>query len=270
MAQPYHKNPRKISKKQLAQLKEWLLELGDLSGIVHDLNSDEIIGGNQRTRALGLDLENCETEIVETKPAPDAQGTVAVGFLLYAGNKYNYRQVRWTPEQCEKANIVANKAGGEWDWHLLGENFEWDNLLEWGWSEKELGNLMKEEKTQKEKPVAQIAEDLVKKWGVQPGQVWLLGEAAIFGIQDVALLAAYIEQWFQWNPKQLPKTVLENKPSDREKLLTTLSMFWDFVDQAEKQALVVEVKPHYEENLIDQAASLMNDEEYNVLVQEEI
>ena len=42
----YHKNPRKITPKQLEQLKANIQELGDLSGIVHDLNTDEIITGN--------------------------------------------------------------------------------------------------------------------------------------------------------------------------------------------------------------------------------
>ena len=51
----YHKNPRTISKKQYSQLEEWLRELGDLSGIVHDLNTDEIIGGNQRSRVFDVD-----------------------------------------------------------------------------------------------------------------------------------------------------------------------------------------------------------------------
>ena len=44
----YHKNPRKITDAQKKALERDLKELGDLSGIVHDVNSDEIIGGNQR------------------------------------------------------------------------------------------------------------------------------------------------------------------------------------------------------------------------------
>jgi len=50
----YHKNPRQITDKQLADLDEWLEELGDLFGIVHDLNTDEVISGNQRARMMGL------------------------------------------------------------------------------------------------------------------------------------------------------------------------------------------------------------------------
>lgn len=53
----YGKNPRKITKKQLEQLKANIEELGDLSGIVHDLNSDEIISGNQRSKVFRPSLD---------------------------------------------------------------------------------------------------------------------------------------------------------------------------------------------------------------------
>ena len=59
----YHKNPRTIKDKQFADLRAWLLELGDLSGMVHDLNSDEIIGGNQRGRVF--DVNECEIDLVD-------------------------------------------------------------------------------------------------------------------------------------------------------------------------------------------------------------
>lgn len=40
----YNKNPRKITPKQLEQLKANIQELGDLSGIVHDLNTEGLFG----------------------------------------------------------------------------------------------------------------------------------------------------------------------------------------------------------------------------------
>jgi hypothetical protein len=133
----YHKNPRQIKDKQFANLRAWLLELGDLSGIVHDLNTDEVISGNQRIRAI--DIAKCEIVLTEGPHEPDAQGTVAHGYVLWQGAKYNYRQVRWTAEQCEKANIVANKAGGSWDFDVLANEWEKDDLLEWGFELEELG-----------------------------------------------------------------------------------------------------------------------------------
>ena len=133
----YSKNPRQITDKQQDQLREWLEELGDLSGIVHDLNTDEIVGGNQRSRVINVN--ECEIELLVTNEEPDAQGTVAHGFIVWEGNRYSYRQVKWTPKQCEKANIVANKAGGEWDWDILANEFEMPDLLDWGFKEGELG-----------------------------------------------------------------------------------------------------------------------------------
>ena len=60
----YHKNPRTISEKQMSDLKEWIEELGDISGIVHDKNTDEIVAGNQRTEAI--DIKKCDIEIYKT------------------------------------------------------------------------------------------------------------------------------------------------------------------------------------------------------------
>jgi len=133
----YHKNPRQITGKQYDDLAKWLLEFGDLSGIVHDLNSDEIISGNQRGRVF--DINECEIVKVQEFDEPDAQGTVALGYVLWEGNRYGYRAVRWTERQCEQANVVANRAGGEWDFDILGNQFEIPDLLDWGFTEFELG-----------------------------------------------------------------------------------------------------------------------------------
>lgn len=137
MAKPYHKNPRQITAKQYEALAIDLAELGDLGGIVHDLNSDEIIGGNQRSRVF--DLNACDVVLTEVLDQPDAQGTVAHGYVLWKGNKYAYRQVRWTERQAERANIVANKRGGTWDFDILADRFEVDDLLSWGFEPFELG-----------------------------------------------------------------------------------------------------------------------------------
>ena len=133
----YHKNPRQITEKQFNDLDEWLSELGDLSGIVHDLNSDEVIGGNQRSRVF--DINKCEIVLTEELEEPDDQGTVAHGYVIWKGKKYAYRQVRWDDKQCEKANIVSNKGGGSMDFDILANEFEVDDLLDWGFKSYELG-----------------------------------------------------------------------------------------------------------------------------------
>ncbi len=137
MAKQYHKNPRQITAKQHEALAIDLAELGDLGGIVHDLNSDEIIGGNQRSRVF--DINACDVLLTEQLDEPDAQGTVARGYVIWKGAKYDYRQVRWTERQAERANIVANKRGGTWDFDILADRFEVDDLLSWGFEPFELG-----------------------------------------------------------------------------------------------------------------------------------
>lgn len=132
----YFKNPRKISKQQIEFLKKELLELGDLSGIIHDLNSDEIIGGNQRSKIF--DINKCRITIVAENKKPDMQGTVAHGFVIWKGNKYSYRQVRWNKKQCERANLIANKAGGEFDIELLSKEFDLTTVLESGFTKIDL------------------------------------------------------------------------------------------------------------------------------------
>ena len=133
----YFKNPRKISKKQKALLRRDLEELGDLGGIVHDLNSGQIIGGNQRTKIMQED--GAEIALERQYDPPTRTGTVAIGHIIYKGEGFSYRQVRWTPKQCEKANIVANKAGGEWDMENMLDQFGVEDLQEYGWEIEELG-----------------------------------------------------------------------------------------------------------------------------------
>jgi hypothetical protein len=132
----YHKNPRYIKDKQFQDLRKWLAQFGDLSGITHNLPTDEIITGNQRGKAI--DIDQCEVVIEHRNETPDAQGTVAWGYVIWHGNRYAYRQVEWDEKTCEQANVIANKAGGAWDFDILANQFELDDLLEWGFEEGEL------------------------------------------------------------------------------------------------------------------------------------
>ena len=121
---PYHKNPRQIKRKRLDRLTDTLARLGDLGGIVHNIRTDEVIGGNQRTRVFG---EASQVEIVEQRDTPDAQGTVAHGFVVWRGNKFAYRRVDWDEATAEEANIAANLGAGDWDWDILAN--QWDSAM---------------------------------------------------------------------------------------------------------------------------------------------
>lgn len=128
----YANNPRQITRKQFERLKADLAELGDLSGVVHDLNSNQFIGGNQRSEAFSIN--DCEIELVEQYTQPDKQGTVAHGFIVWQGGRYAYRQVRWTEQQCRAANIKANIDGGSWDADIIA-SWPVDELQTYGWDE---------------------------------------------------------------------------------------------------------------------------------------
>lgn len=128
--QQYSKNPRKITDAQLEQLKANIKELGDLSGIVHDLNTDEIISGNQRSKVININ--ECEIEIVKKYDEPNEQGTIAFGFVIFENQRLNYRQVRWNEKQREKACITANALGGEFDYKILQSEFDTELLKGWG------------------------------------------------------------------------------------------------------------------------------------------
>lgn len=145
----YYKNPRNLTEDQFNALRDNIRLLGDLSGIVQDLNSGEIIGGNQRSKTIKQAVTNAE--IVKRFNKPTRTGTVALGYILVPDEKggepirMNFRQVRFTPEQCERANITANKMGGQWDWDKLANQFEVKDLQEWGFNGWEIGQYLVKE-----------------------------------------------------------------------------------------------------------------------------
>jgi 16S rRNA G966 N2-methylase RsmD len=83
----------------------------------------------------------------------------------------------WDDKTRAEANIRANKAGGSFDFDTLANEFELEDLLEWGFDKKELDlDLWEGEPT--DDPGAQIdkADELRQKWGVELDQLWQLGE----------------------------------------------------------------------------------------------
>lgn len=110
-------NPRTITKDELARLKKAFYEFGDLSGIVFNRRSGQLVGGHQRTKVLP---KNAPIEITEHLPAPDRTGTIAHGYIVLDGVKYSYREVDWDDQREKAANIAANRHGGEFDKEKLG------------------------------------------------------------------------------------------------------------------------------------------------------
>lgn len=102
-------NPRKISAKQLAALKKSMAEFGDLSGVVVNVRTGNVIGGHQR-------LKNLDPEWpIKKQPTNDNTGTMAAGHIDTPWGMWQYREVDWDETKEKAANLAANKHGGEWD-----------------------------------------------------------------------------------------------------------------------------------------------------------
>lgn len=245
MPKPYHKNPRQITEKQFSQLTDTLARLGDLSGVVHDLNSDEIIGGNQRIRVF--DLPTCDIELTQTFDEPDAQGTVGLGYIVWQGKRYAYRQVRWTDRQCEEANIVANRAGGDWDYDILANEFDMEDLLTWGFEERDFrvdaASVLDDDEDDDEGGSAKddsllaltdvtIAEP---RHQVQPGEIYKVGP-------HILVCAEVIDGWDAWIDYLKPGWLLAPYPGP----FVALSL-----KAKEKSILLVQPDPYIAGHILD-------------------
>lgn len=118
----FKNNPRTITGSQIERLEGDLQKYGDLSGVVYCQNNKAYVGGNQRSKIF----DGAEIEIIKKYKAPQPDKTVAVGFIDWNGNKYLYREVRFTEEEFREACIVANNDGGSFDWEKLSK--EWDKV----------------------------------------------------------------------------------------------------------------------------------------------
>lgn len=101
-------------------LKKALTEFGDLSGIVFNRRSKQLVGGHQRVEAFKSSAGKVTIE--RSLSEPTAAGTVAEGFVFIEGERFSYREVDWDNERELAANIAANKGAGEWDYTLLQEH----------------------------------------------------------------------------------------------------------------------------------------------------
>jgi len=132
----FNNNPRVITKRQFDKLQDTMEEYGDLSVIVLNIKENEkgeevaeLIGGNQRTEA-GRFI-NKKPVITERFDPPTKQGTIAVGYYVLGGERFNVRVVKWGEEKALKANIIANAAGGSFDVEALA-NIDTTILLDAG------------------------------------------------------------------------------------------------------------------------------------------
>lgn len=107
----YAKNARSLSKEQAAHLHASIDKFGQCEPIVITTD-DVIIGGHQRLRTM---------------------------------RKMGYKEVDvYVPDsplsekEVEELNIRLNKNTGDWDWDMLGNAWDPEDLVEWGFTMDEL------------------------------------------------------------------------------------------------------------------------------------
>jgi len=106
-------NPRQLSKEQFQQIKDSITRFGIVDPIIVNSNKDRnniIIGGHQRVKValeMGIDTAPCH-------------------------------YIDLSRDKERELNIRLNKNTGEWDWSILSEAFDVDELIEWGFSEDAL------------------------------------------------------------------------------------------------------------------------------------
>jgi len=148
----YYKNPRSLSEKEFKQLKTSLDKFGMIDKPIVNLDaSNTIIGGHQRKHVLEASgVKECECWV------PDRE---------------------LSDKEVEELNIRLNKNTGSWDFDVLANEFELDDLLDWGFDKGELDlDLWADDAPEDVEPQIDKAEELRVKWGVESGQLWQLGE----------------------------------------------------------------------------------------------
>ena len=115
------KNPRKIDKHDYQALVASIKEFGDLSGIVFNQTTGQLVGGHQRTEAFRRMGGQARVIVSYRFPEPNRQGTIALGYVDYDNEQFSYREVQWDETREKSANIAANRIQGQFDLDLLSE-----------------------------------------------------------------------------------------------------------------------------------------------------
>jgi len=132
-------NPRSITDERLDILGKSMREFGDLSGIIKNRKTGNLIGGHQRLKHFNPDWP------ISLQDAHDDTGTVAVGYIDTPFGKWSYREVDWDESREKAANIAANRHGGEFDTSMLSDilsEIDTSLLPLTGFNELELSDIM--------------------------------------------------------------------------------------------------------------------------------
>lgn len=106
-------NPRQLKKEQYQNIKESLQRFGFVDPVIINKNKDRkniIIGGHQRVK-VAKDLEYTEVPCLELDLTLDKE---------------------------KELNIRLNKNVGEWDYDILANLFDFNELMDWGFTDEDL------------------------------------------------------------------------------------------------------------------------------------
>lgn len=121
------RNPRTISKVDFKNLQEAMKAFGDLSGIVFNVRTGQLVGGHQRVQSFHAAGGMQSVVITHRFEQPNSVGTIAIGNVMYGDEPFGYREVDWPEDREIAANITANRISGEFDLDMLAE---WDQWLQ--------------------------------------------------------------------------------------------------------------------------------------------
>ena len=102
-------NPRQLKKEQYQNIKESLQRFGFVDPVIINKNKDRkniIIGGHQRVK-VAKDLKYTEVPCLELNLSLDKE---------------------------KELNIRLNKNVGEWDYDILANLFDFNDLMDWGFT----------------------------------------------------------------------------------------------------------------------------------------
>jgi hypothetical protein len=118
---PNVKNPRRISEHDFKALEQSIQKFGDLSCIVFNVRTGQLVGGHQRINAM-KNQPGVRIEMLQPYPLErDALGTVGIGHIIIGQAQFPYREVDWDAGWEAAANIAANRIQGEFDLELLAQ-----------------------------------------------------------------------------------------------------------------------------------------------------
>lgn len=98
------KNPRKISDEAAAGLGKSLKNFGDLSGIVFNRRTGELVTGHQRVAQIREQWPEATIEVVDAATNQEVWGRIRVDESRY----FAVRVVDWTVAKQRGANVAAN------------------------------------------------------------------------------------------------------------------------------------------------------------------